>query len=131
MAQLRPRRRASRCGTCICPLPAASIGFPVIVGRENAIVKKLAASGAIDLATLKPGQGLIAAVRAPLGGPDGVVVVGADDEGTLAAGVELAARLPRLWSMTGITLAAIEEQTAAYLHAQNIAATAASVTVSQ
>ena len=103
----------------------------MIVGRENAIVKKLAASGVIDLAALKPGQGLIAAVHTPLGGPDGVVVVGGDDEGTLAAGVELAARLPRLWSMTGITLAAIEEQAAAYLHAQNVDATAGSVVVSQ
>jgi len=34
---------------------AAAIGFPVIVGRENTIVKKLAASGVIDIASLKPG----------------------------------------------------------------------------
>ena len=120
---------------------AGPVAFPILVGRENAFVRKLAAAGVIDLASLQPGQGLVAVVPAPLGaasagagaaGVDGVsrglVVAGADDDGTLAAGVELAARLPRLWSMTGITLGAIEEQTAAYLRSKSIDVSSAIVT---
>ena len=41
--------------------------------------------GAIDITALKPGQGLVAAVASPLGGGDGLVVIGGDDEGTLNA----------------------------------------------
>lgn len=106
----------------------AAIGFPVLVGRDNAFVRELAKAGAIDLTSLQPGQGLVAAVRSPLGGGDGVVVVGADDEGTVAAGVELAARLPRLWSMTGITLTAIEDQTSAYLRSKSVTVSSSVVT---
>jgi hypothetical protein len=91
------------------------IAVPILVGRGNRFVETLAARGAVSLKGLQPGQGLVALVRSPMGGPDGLVVAGGDDAGTLAAGVELAARLPRLWNMTGITLAAIEEQVARYL----------------
>jgi hypothetical protein len=101
---------------------AGPVAFPIYVGRDNSFVRTLAAAGAIDLASLQPGQGLVAAV------PSGIVVAGADDDGTLAAGVELAARLPRLWSMTGITLGAIEEQTAEYLRAKGIAVSSSVVT---
>lgn len=109
---------------------AGPVGFAILVGRDNAIVRRLAGAGVVDLASLEPGQGLIAAVPSPLGpaGPHGIVVAGADDEGTVAAGVELAARLPRLWSMTGISLGAIEEQTAAYLRAKDVAVSSAFVT---
>jgi hypothetical protein len=103
------------------------IALPILVGRENRFVKKLVESQAIDVKSLAPGQGLIALVRSAAGGPDGVVVVGGDDAGTLAAGVELAARLPRLWNMTGITLAGIEQQAAQYLRAKGVADARASV----
>src|SRR5207247_720128 len=57
----------------------ASIALPVLVGRQNTFVQKLIDRGLIEIKNLKPGQGLLATVRSPLGGPDGVVVVGADD----------------------------------------------------
>src|SRR5262245_19333654 len=106
---------------------AAAIAVPVLVGRGNRFVQRLVEARAIDVASLKPGQGLIAAVSSPLGGGDGLVVVGGDDEGTLNAGVELAARLPRVWGMTGITLPAVEEQATRYLHSHGVNASAASI----
>jgi hypothetical protein len=107
---------------------AAAIGFPILVGRDNTLVRKLASAGAIDLSTLQPGQGLIATVKSPFGGADGLIVAGADDEGTRAAGIELAARLPRLWTMNGISLPAIETQAASYLRSKNIPVASATVT---
>ncbi|MBI3490428.1 MAG: hypothetical protein HY047_01305 [Acidobacteria bacterium] len=106
----------------------ASIGIPILVGRGNRFSARLIESGAIDLAALKPGQGLIAAVASPLGGGDGLVVIGADDEGTLNAGVELAARLPRVWGMTGVALFGVEEQAVRYLRSHGVNAGDAGVT---
>lgn len=97
-----------------------SVGVPILVGRGNRFVRPLIGSKAIDVSTLKPGQGLIAAVTSPLGGGDGLVVVGGDDEGTLNAGLELAARLPRVWSMSGITLPGVEEQAIRYLRSHGV-----------
>ena len=105
----------------------AAIGVPILVGRTNRFVQRLLDAHTIDLAALKPGQGLIAAIASPLGGGDGLVVVGGDDEGTLAAGIELAARLPRVWGMNGIALPAIEEQAVRYLRGHGVNATEAAV----
>jgi hypothetical protein len=104
-----------------------SIALPILVGRENALVAKISGRGDLNLQSLKPGQGLIVAVSSPLGGGDGVVVAGSDPAGTLAAANELAARLPRLWSMTGITLRMIEEQAAQYLRSRAVQAGPASI----
>jgi hypothetical protein len=65
------------------PQPAG-IELPILVGRSNSFVRALIARGDLSIDTLLPGQGLITVVRAPLGGPDGVVIVGGDDKGTLA-----------------------------------------------
>ncbi|MBI4471060.1 MAG: hypothetical protein HY646_00225, partial [Acidobacteria bacterium] len=108
------------------PQPA-SIALPVLVGRQNAFVQTLVERGQLEIKNLKPGQGLVAVVRSPLGGPDGVVVAGGDDEGTLNAANELASRLPRLWSMTGITVSGLEEQVLRQLQSNGIAATEAAV----
>ena len=106
----------------------AAIGVPILVGRSNRFVQRLLDAHTVDLVALKPGQGLIAAVAAPLGGGDGLVVVGSDDEGTLAAGIELAARLPRVWGMNGIALPAVEEQALRYLRGHGVNASEAAVT---
>ncbi len=106
---------------------AKAIALPILVGRENTFVKTLVERGAIDLTPLGAGQGLVASVRAPLGGGDGVVVVGGDDEGTLAAGVELAARLPRVWSASGIALSGVADQLARYLKGNGVAAGGVSI----
>ena len=106
----------------------ASIAVPILIGRSNRYIQRLVSSHAIDAASLKPGQGLVAAVPSPLGGGDGIVVVGGDDEGTLNAGVELAARLPRVWGMNGITLPAIEEQAVRHLRTHGISTSGAAVT---
>ncbi len=108
-------------------LQAASIALPVLVGRQNAFTQKLIDRGVVEIKNLKKGQGMIAAVRAPLGGADGVVIIGADDEGTLAAATELAARLPRLWNSSGITLTGIEEDVLKHLQSKGVAATEAAV----
>jgi len=105
----------------------AEIQLPILVGRDNRFVKTLADRGAIDIKTLKAGQGLVAVVESPLGGPDGIVIVGGDAAGTLAAAMELAARLPRLWSMSGITIAGIEQQVLQYLRGKGVAIAGATV----
>ena len=106
---------------------AAAVGLPILVGRENAFVKKLVAQGAVDIQALKPGQGLVAVVRSPLGGADGVVVVGGDDAGTLSAAIELGARLPRVWAMSGTTLDAVTEAAAKYLQSKGVSSAKATV----
>jgi len=93
---------------------------PILVGRTNAFVRKLEAANSIDLKSLKPGQGLLAVVPSSSVGTDAVVVAGADDEGTLAAAIELAARVPRVWTTTGATFASLEEQTRTLLTAKGV-----------
>jgi hypothetical protein len=104
------------------PQPA-SIAVPIVVGRSNPFVTKLAERGAIDLKPLKKGQGLVAVVSSPLGGPDGLVVAGADDEGTLNAANQLAVNLPRLWGASGARIGQAESQVAAYLKTRALPAT--------
>jgi hypothetical protein len=106
---------------------APSIAVPILVGRTNTFVKALVDAGTLDLKALRAGQGAIRVVRSPLGGPAGLAVVGGDDAGTLAAGVELAARVPRLWSMTGVTLASIEQQVLQFLKRSGVTARSAVV----
>src|SRR5258708_4414119 len=55
------------------PQPA-TIAVPILVGRGNRFVQRLVDTHAIDIASLKPGQGLVAAVSSPLGGGDGLVI---------------------------------------------------------
>jgi len=105
----------------------AAIAVPILVGRTNRFVQRLIETKAIDVSPLQPGQGIVAAVASPLGGGDGLVVVGGDDEGTLNAGVELAARLPRVWGMNGIALPAVEEQAIRYLRAHGVNASGAGI----
>jgi hypothetical protein len=102
--------------------------LPILIGRENPLVTKVAARDGLDLATLEPGQGLIASVRSPLGGPDGLLVAGGDAAGTLAAANYLASRLPRLGSPTGATLRLIEDHSVRYLKSRGIAAGPSGVT---
>jgi hypothetical protein len=100
--------------------PAAGT-VPILLGGNNAVVKRLVANGTIDLKRLTKGQGLIAAVPSPYGGPStALVIAGQDDEGTLAAANVLAGRLPRLWNMLGITIPALEEQVARYLRSREL-----------
>lgn len=105
----------------------SSIAFPILVGRTNVFVRKLIDAGRVNVAALKPGQGIVSLVSSPLGGPDGIVIVGGDDEGTLNAAVEIAARLPKLWSASGITIKAVEEQAVRHLQSRGIRAADASV----
>jgi hypothetical protein len=106
----------------------ASIALPVIVGRGNQFIARLVERGAIDLKPLKAGQGLLAVVPSPLGGPDGIAIAGGDDEGTLNAANQLAVNLPRLWGATGARVTQAETQTAAYLKTRALPATIHGVT---
>lgn len=96
--------------------------LPVLVGRLNARVVDLAARGLVSLKELQPGQGLVALVQLPSGGGPAIVVAGADDEGTIAAGAEFGARLPRLWGMTGVTLGMVEQQLAQFVKSKRVTA---------
>ena len=95
---------------------------PILVGRKNALLQKLAQSGAVDLKSLAPGQGILAAVPSPSGPGFTIVIAGGDDEGTLAAANELASRLPRLWNMSGISVPGIEDQVATFLRSRGVEA---------
>jgi murein tripeptide amidase MpaA len=101
----------------------ASVAMPILIGRGNAFTKTLVDRGVVDVKALKPGQGLVAGVASPLGGGDGIVVIGGDDEGTLTGANELAANLPRLWGATGARIAQIETQAVRYLKTTGIPAT--------
>lgn len=105
----------------------ASVAVPILVGRGNAFVKTLIDRGTIDLKPLQPGQGLVAVVESPLGGGDGIVVVGGDDEGTLNAANELAAYLPRVWGANGARIGQAETQAIRYLKSNGLAATSRGV----
>lgn len=106
----------------------ARVGVPILVGHTNAFVTRLIQRGEIALSELEAGQGLIAVVNSPLGGGPGLVVAGPDGDGTLAAATELAARLPRVWNMTGITLAGISQQVTAYLRRSGVEVRPSAVT---
>jgi hypothetical protein len=101
---------------------AASIELPILIGRTNTAVQALVSRGEVSFDALRPGQGLITVVPSPLGGADGVVVAGGDDKGTLAAANVVAARLPRVWNMSGISLAGIADQVARFLHGRGVTA---------
>lgn len=98
---------------------AAGVELPILVGRANAHVQRLAASGAVDLASLRPGQGLIALVPFTAS-TTALVVAGGDDKGTLAAAHVVAGRLPRVWNMSGVTLGGVATQVSAYLNARGV-----------
>jgi murein tripeptide amidase MpaA len=98
----------------------AAIAVPIVVGRSNQFIARLVEREAIDLKALTKGQGLLAVVPSPLGGPDGIVVVGGDDEGTLNAANELAVNLPRLWGAAGARAGQAETQAAAYLKSRAV-----------
>jgi hypothetical protein len=104
------------------PQPAG-IAVPIVVGRSNEFIARLVERGAIDLKPLKKGQGLLAVVPSPLGGPDGIAVVGGDDEGTLNAANELAVNLPRLWGATGARVGQAESQAGEYLKSRAVPGT--------
>jgi hypothetical protein len=106
----------------------SAIALPMLVGRGNLYITRLLERGAIDVKGLNKGQGLLAMVTSPLGGPDGIVVTGADDEGTLNAANELAVNLPRLWGATGARVLQAESQAAAYLKTRAVPGTVRGVT---
>jgi hypothetical protein len=106
----------------------ATIALPIVVGRGNQFIARLVERGVIDLKSLKPGQGLLAVVPSPLGGPEGIAIAGGDDEGTLNAANQLAVNLPRLWGATGARVTQAETQTAAYLKSRALAGTVHGVT---
>ena len=106
----------------------ASADVVVLIGKDNRFVRDLMSRADLAALPLTPGQGLIAVTASPVGNGRAVVVAGADDKGTLAAGAVLAGRLPRLWNMTGVTLAGLTDQVRAYLRAGGVDPSALSVT---
>lgn len=89
----------------------------VLVGSGNPAVTRLAQAGAVDLAALKPGQGVVAYIGAADSGvgADALVVAGADEAGTIAGSEALAARAPYLWALGGPTFKELEDDLQAFL----------------
>ena len=73
---------------------------PILVGRDNELVRQLVKIGKARLDDLKPGEGAIQIVPRAFGAPTATVVAGADPAGTDAASMYLARRLPYLWDNT-------------------------------
>lgn len=107
---------------------STSIELPILVGNGNRFVARLAAQGRVDPGSLEPGQGLVELVSDALDGRPALVVAGADDAGTLAASLQVAARLPHVWNKTGISLDEIERSVLGYLADQGVSADVAAVT---
>jgi len=89
----------------------------VLVGSGNPAVSRLAQAGTVDLAALRPGQGVVAYVGAADSGVgvDAVVVAGADEAGTIAGSEAVAARAPYLWALGGPTFKDLEDDLRAFL----------------
>src|SRR6185436_17555555 len=76
---------------------AAGEPNPILVGRDNELVRQLVKIGKASVDDLKPGEGAIQIVPRAFGAPTATVVAGADTAGTDAAAAYLARRLPYLW----------------------------------
>ena len=86
-----------------------------LIGRSNRWVRRLEEDGRIELSGLTARQGLFAIVSSPFGGPDAVVVAGADPEGTLQAANAASARLPYLWQLRSDTVSSVGEDVEEFL----------------
>ena len=95
--------------------PGADTPPLFLVGRSNRWVRQLEEEGRVDLGELTPGQGLFAIVSSPFGGRDGVVVAGADPEGTLVAANAASARLPYLWQLRSDTIGSVTDDVESFL----------------
>src|SRR5262249_37605438 len=73
---------------------------PILVGRNNELVRQLVKIGKARLDDLKPGEGAIQVVPRAFGPPTATVVAGADAAGTDAASTYLARRLPYIWDIS-------------------------------
>ena len=100
---------------------AANVPLGIFVGRSNPRVAAFVTQGYGDTKGLEKGQGALAMV------PGGVMITGADDAGTLAAGNVLAAYLPRLWGASGARLDHAQDEVVKYLAAHGVRATSAVV----
>jgi hypothetical protein len=96
------------------------VGLPILVGRSNPFLAPLIEAKALAVGGLEKGQGLIAFVAAPLGGPDGIAILGADEAGTLAAGNAAAAYLPRLWGASGARLDHVDRDVREFLQSRGV-----------
>jgi hypothetical protein len=85
----------------------------VLVGRTNAHVQALAADPRVRLGDLVAGQGVVALTRGA--GATSIVVAGADDAGTAAAGAAASSRLPYLWQLRGDTIDKVRDDVQAVL----------------
>jgi hypothetical protein len=87
----------------------------ILVGRANSLVQRLISEKKIDLSALQPGQGLATIVRQAFGSTDALVVAGADDAGTHAAGTAMTARLPYLWQLRSDSVQSVQNDVRALL----------------
>jgi hypothetical protein len=101
-------------------IPSPSTPPLILVGRSNSLVQRLVSDKKVDLGALKPGQGLVALVRSGFGGADPLVVAGADEAGTLAAGAGMASRLPYAWQLRSDSLQSVQNDVRGFLQRRGL-----------
>ncbi|TAK16701.1 MAG: hypothetical protein EPO35_04790, partial [Acidobacteria bacterium] len=101
------------------------VDLPIFVGRTNPDAARLTRA-VVDPAALEKGQGILAIVSSS-SGPQ-VLVSGADDAGTLAAGNVLAAYLPRVWGASGARLDTVTADVTKFLRSRGARSSMASIT---
>jgi len=92
----------------------------ILVGRTNSLVQRLVTEKKIEVGGLKPGQGLVALVESAFGDASALVVVGADDAGTLAAGAAVSARLPYVWQLRSDSLPSVQSDVRGVLERRGV-----------
>jgi len=107
--------------------PAKEIN-PILFGITNQMVTTLKKIGKLKILELQPGQGMVQVVPKAFGEANALVVTGKDGEGTKAAAIHLARRLPYLWAAGKgeLTLEEIEEKVHQFLRCQSAGGQAAS-----
>ncbi|HEY7289365.1 MAG TPA: M14 family zinc carboxypeptidase [Vicinamibacterales bacterium] len=70
----------------------------VVIGASHPLVERLVKEGKLQLPTLQPGEGSIEVVKKAFGEKSALIVTGGDAAGVRRAMLELAEKLPYIWS---------------------------------
>ena len=91
--------------------PAKEIN-PILFGMSNHLVTSLGKIGKLKIIELQPGEGMVQVVPKAFGEANALIIAGKNREGTEAAAIHLARRLPYLWEARKgeLTLEDIEEK---------------------
>src|SRR5207237_5607488 len=102
---------------------------PILVGRSNALVERLAKIGKAHLDDLQAGEGAVQVVPKAFGNASATIVAGSDAAGTDAAASYLARRMPYVWDNArgSTSLADVALQVNRFLQARTAAGQASQI----